>query len=53
MVDILYTRMNIEILNQLNLPQDRDYGRMKKIRGDKPIRIIIHIHMDITKKLPV
>jgi hypothetical protein len=32
-------------------PTERDYGRMKKIRGDKPIGFIIH--GNITMKLPV
>jgi hypothetical protein len=37
--------MNIEILNILKLP-------MKKIRGGKPIGVIIHIYIDYHKETP-
>jgi hypothetical protein len=35
-----YTRMNVEILNRLKLPQERNLGRMKKNR-DGPIILIL------------
>jgi hypothetical protein len=41
--------MNIEILNWLKPTSERNPGRMKKIRGDKSVGVIIHIHMEISK----
>jgi hypothetical protein len=39
--------MNIEMLNWLKAAYERDFGRMKKIRGDKPFGVIIHECMEI------
>jgi hypothetical protein len=39
--------MNIEFLNPLKPPYERDQGRKKKNRGDEPIQAIIHINMEV------
>jgi hypothetical protein len=41
--------MNIEFLNWLKVPQEKDYARMKKIIEDKPVMVIVHIDMDISQ----
>jgi hypothetical protein len=40
--------MNIEISNLLK-SQEGDYGKKNKNRGDEPIRVIIHIHMEMSQ----
>jgi hypothetical protein len=41
--------MNIEFLSWLKLPEERNYCRKKKNRGDEPIGIIINICMEISQ----
>jgi hypothetical protein len=40
---------NIEILNWLKPPYERDKGRTKKIRENKAIAVLIHIYMEISR----
>jgi hypothetical protein len=44
--------MNIEILNWLGPSLEGDKGGLKRIRGDKPIRVVIHICMKYHKETP-
>jgi hypothetical protein len=41
--------MNIELINQLKPPKERDYSRMKKNRDDEPIGFIMHTYMEISR----
>jgi hypothetical protein len=40
--------MNIEILNWPGPPGKGDYGGVKRIRGDEPVGVVIHICMEIS-----
>jgi hypothetical protein len=42
--------MNIKILNLLKSPQK---DRKEKNRGDEPILVKIHLHGNVTRKLPL
>jgi hypothetical protein len=41
--------MNIEFLNLLKSPQEGDEGRKEKNKGDEPIRVIIHVYIEISQ----
>jgi hypothetical protein len=42
--------MNIEFLNLLKSPYEGNQGRKEKNRGDEPIGVIIHIHMEMSQE---
>jgi hypothetical protein len=48
-----YRKISVEFLNLLKSPQEGDYGRKEKNRGDKPIWVIIHIHGTVLMRHPV
>jgi hypothetical protein len=41
--------MDIEFSNLLKSPQEGDYGRKEKNRGDEPIWVIILIYMEMSQ----
>jgi hypothetical protein len=41
--------VNLEISNWLKLPYKRNQSRMKKIRRDEPVGIILHIYRKISQ----
>jgi hypothetical protein len=43
----LYTWMSIDLLNCLKQPQERDWSRKKKNRGNEPNRVITHMYMEV------
>jgi hypothetical protein len=39
--------MNMKFLNLLKSPEEGDYNRKEKNKGDEQIRVIIHVYMEM------